>query len=179
MKELEKIDEKLLNVNPFSFSLKIAVTEVLKSGEFEKVESEELSEGVFLNKSYYIERLQSTKIYYCPECKDRIYGLSDKAQRMYLYILYNINRGKDWIQINKENYKTRNKIKSDTTVNEALKELMTEGFISATIYKSAFWINPTLFYSGNRLKKYPTTVDVKQTIYSNDLINKKESKERQ
>lgn len=170
MNKIEQIDEDLLKVNPFSFSLKIPVTEIMKSGEFKKVEDEELSEGVILNATYYVERTQSTKIYHCENCKQMIYDLSPKAQRMYLYVLYNLKRGKDWIQINKENYMTKNNITAKNTVNDAIKELTRFGFIAPTVeYKSAYWINPTLFFSGNRLNKFPSNKEVKQSFFSSEV----------
>lgn len=169
MNKVEKIDESQLRANPFSFTLELQVTEVIQSGEFEKVQDEELTEGVILNKSYMAERTQSTKIYYCEDCRHRVFELSDKAQRLFLYILYSLKRGKDWIQINKENYKSKNGIKSDTTVNEAIKELVTNSFIQPTVvFKTAYWINPLYFFSGNRLKKYANNVKVKASLLERD-----------
>lgn len=171
MTKLEQIDESHLKVNPFSYTFKVPVNEIIKSDEFEKVEDEEFSEGLILNKTYYAERMQSTKIYYCVDCKEGIYNLSDKAQRMYLYILYNLKRGKDWIQINREYYMSKNNVKSINTFNGALKELVSEGFIATTAYKSVFWINPNLFFSGNRLAKFPNAIEVKQEIRDYQMKN--------
>ena len=156
MTKLEEFDEKNLIKNPFEFTLQIPVTELISNIEYIK----DMEEGIIVPKGIVLERTKSIKLYYCEDCKDFVANLSDKAQRLYLHILYNLLHGKDWIQINSEYYMKKNGISSINTFKNAIKELMRYSFISPTEYKTVFWINPNLFFAGNRLKKYPNNIKI-------------------
>lgn len=159
MTKLEQFDEQELSANPFSFSMKLPVTEVISNLNYTK----DPEDGVIYNKSFFIESTQSIKIYYCEECKDIVYNLTSAAQRMYLYILYNLKQGKDYIQLNQEHYMKKNDITSVNTFKKAILELIRYGFITNTHYKSIYYINPNMFFSGNRLKKFPKNMEVVKT----------------
>ncbi len=159
MNKLEQFDEKVLITNPFTYTLSLAVTEVISNINYKK----DPEDGLIVNASFYQEKVSSTRIYHCEDCKAFVYNLSDKAQRLYLFILYNIKTGKDYIQINDESYMAKNSIKSINTFRGARDELIRYNFILPTVYKSVFWINPNMFFNGNRLKKYPKNIEVKQT----------------
>lgn len=159
MNEVEQIDESRLIKNPFWFTLQIPVTKVVSDIEWE----EDIEEGLVLNKEFYIERTPSVKLYYCKDCKEIVYGLSDKAQRLYLFILLHLIPNKDWIRINPEKYMSVNRIKSLTTYRGAVKELVRYGFLASTEYRTVFWINPNLYFSGNRIKKYEDRLNVINT----------------
>ena len=154
MNKIEQFDESLLISNPFSYGTYIPVTEIVSNMDF-KIDPED---GIVYNKTFYLENIKSTKIYHCDSCKDIIYNLSGAAQRLYLYIIYNIKEGKDYIQINQEHFQKKNNVKSLNTYKVALKELLRYAFIASTEFKSVFWINPNLFFSGNRLKKFPGSI---------------------
>lgn len=158
-KPLEEFDETKLVNNPFSYSLVVPVTKMYddKLYEYHPPESEG-EEGVYINASFYMEQMQHTKLYYCPGCIAMVYNLSDKAQRLFLYILYHLRRKKDYMQINKDDYMRKNNIKSNTTYLAAVEELITYGFIGNTMYKTVYWINPILFSSGDRMAKYPERI---------------------
>lgn len=158
MTKLETFDEEVLITNPFSYTLSLPVTEVISDLHYKK----DPEDGLILNSSFYQEKINSVRIYHCEGSKQAVYNLSGCAQRLYLFILYNLKAGKDWFQINQEHYMSQNGIKSATTFKEARGELIRYNFIIPTIYKSVVWINPNLFFSGNRLKKYPSKIEVKQ-----------------
>jgi hypothetical protein len=149
MRKLEVIDESRLVNNPYVYTLQIPVTEVTLKDRYK-----EGAHNIVVNDKLYIEKLPSTKIFLSKESKEIVYNLSDKAQRMYLYVLYNLNSNKDWIQINKEMYMAKNEIKSVNTYKDSISELIRYGFLTTTEYKTVFWINPHLFFSGNRIKKF-------------------------
>ncbi len=54
-------------------------------------------------------------------------------------------------------------IKSENTYKAGIDELVRYGFVVNTVLKSVYWINPAVFFCGNRLNKYPTKKDVKST----------------
>lgn len=164
MTKKESFDESKLIVNPFVENLEIPVTMVIDTAVKSKTKPV-FNTGDFQvwdNNKYYIEKTQSTSIYYSDYSKDRVYNLSDKAKSLYLFLLYNVKRGKDFIQLNREVYMKKNNIKSGTTVIEAIKELMRYGFIVNTEFQSVYWINPALFFSGSRIQKYPEKTRIVQ-----------------
>ena len=163
-KKLEVYDESKLVNNPFTYSLVIPTTKVV-SDRFKYLPPEiEGEEGVFVKDTFQIEKTQSVRMYYCPGCKAMVYNLSDKAQRLFLYILYNLERKKDYVQINRENYMNKNNVKSNTTYLAAVEELIRYGFIGNTMYKTVFWTNPFLFSSSDRLSMYPNHIDTKSDL---------------
>lgn len=163
-KRLEEYDESKLVNNPFTYSLLIPTTKVL-SDKFKFLPDEVLQgEGVFIKDTFHIERTQSVRMYYCTGCKAMIYNLSDKAQRLYIYLLYNLERKKDYVQINKDDYMKKNNVKSNTTYLAAVEELIRYGFIGNTMYKTVYWTNPFLFSSSHRLSMYPDRIDEKADL---------------
>lgn len=157
MKKLQEIDESKLLLNPFVNNLHIEATKLTDTGKFVLDET-----GDPVQVSTLVEKRQNTKVFYCPGCKDMVYNLSPGAKSLYLYVLYNLDSGQDWVQINTEWYMTKNNIKSINTYKEAAKELCRYLFLSQTVdYKNVYWINPMLFFSGNRIVKYPDKVVIK------------------
>ncbi len=161
-KPLEQFDESKLVNNPYTNSLLIPCTRTYSPDQCSfHPDPDNPDVGTWLPTGFYMDKVQSSRLYYSAGMKDVVYGLSDRAQRLYLYILYNLPKGKPFVQINKDNYMTRNNIKSRITYESALKELVRYGFIVKTIYRTVYWINPMMFTSGNRLKIYPNNLDVK------------------
>lgn len=158
-KKLEQYDETRLVNNPFTYSLVIPTTKVL-SDKFKHLPAEVIGEqGTFVLDTFHIEKTQSVRMYYCTGCKSFVYNLSDKAQRLYLYILYNLDRKRDYIQINRDDYMTKNNVKSNTTYLAAIDELVRYSFIGNTMYKTVYWTNPFLFSSSDRISKYPDRIE--------------------
>lgn len=156
MKKLQDIDESKLVLNPFVNNLLIEATKLTETNKFV------LSDGIQVPVTTLIEKRQNAKLFYCSGCKDMVYNLSPGAKSLYLFVLYNLESGQDWIQINVQWYMTKNSIKSINTYKEAAKELCRYLFLSQTVdYKDVYWINPMLFFSGNRIAKYPDKVIIK------------------
>lgn len=161
---LEKYDPGKLVNNPYTTDLKIPVTQAVAPGQytFEVDMDDPGKPGTYVkSKGFFIDKVQSSRMYYTAGSKEKVYALSDKAQRLYLYILYNMLKSKPYIQINKQWYMKMNNVKSRITYTNALKEIIAAGFITGTQYKTVYWINPTLFTSGNRITIYPNNLEVK------------------
>lgn len=163
-KPLEKFNPDMLVNNPFTNSLLIPVTKTYSPDQYTFHPSDDSDVGTYLPSGFYLDKVQSTRIYYSTGAKEIIYNLSDRAQRLYIYVLYNLPKGKDYVQINKDNYMKKNNVKSRITYGHALKELIRYGFIVRTMYKTVYWTNPVLFSSSNRLKMYPNNLDIRNEM---------------
>ena len=159
MRKQQNIDETMMAVNPFSYSLRVNVTEltevIIRKELFSTAQTKE-------TRITNIEYDSYTKIYYHAGIKDMIYKLSPQAKSVYLFILYNLDSGKDWIQLNRQWYMTKNEVKSINTFKEAIKELCRYCFILQNVdYNDVYWINSQLFFQGNRITKYTNNIVVK------------------
>ena len=164
MKQLESYDESKLLNNPFACSLVIPVTQ-MTSEYFKYIPPEIIGEqGTFDKTTFNVERQSSVRLYYADGVKKLIAALTDKAQRLFLYILSHMERNKDYYQFNKLHYMTTNNTKSNTTVLAAIDELITVGIISPTVYKTVYWTNPIIFSSSNRINKYPNNISIKTEL---------------
>jgi len=103
-------------------------------------------------------------LYYTDGVRKRIAGLSDKAQRLLWDIVFSLDRGKDYFQFNTEYYMLSQKIKSRTTVVNAMSELKRYCFVANTPQSCVYWINPSVFFSGSRLNFYKKTQDSKKVL---------------
>jgi len=153
---ITKFDPEQLTQNPFSYSLIIEVTKRTDSGKFKLSH-----DGVMIPISQLLERQQTTKIYHCAGITDMVCNLSDKAMRLYMYIIHQLNSNEDYIKINYKLYMTKCNIKDKRTYNDAVKELIRYNFIASTGFDNVFWINPNLIFSGSRITKYPDNVVIK------------------
>jgi hypothetical protein len=150
MKKAPEIDENKIGVNPFVQTLQIPVTKIVSSNDLIQD-----AEGTIVNKTLYREKTQKIEIYYHECAGDNIANLSDKAQRLLLHIMYTLKPNKDYYWLNKQHYMNRNKIRSLTTVSNALNELIRYQYLVKTCVTGWVWINPYRFFPGSRLMKYP------------------------
>lgn len=155
MNKVPEINESELTKNPFTYELSIEVTKIVKVDEFHQTVA-----GVLVNKVLYAEKTRKVELYMHENSRDNVANLSDKGQRLYLHVLYTLKRSKDWVYINKEYYMKKNKVKSQTTFNSAIKELHRYQYIQPTHIKGVYWINPHRFFPGNRVTKYPDNLKV-------------------
>lgn len=153
MKKAPVIDEATLGGNPFLCTLEIPVTKIISN-----VDYTENTEGVVVNKVFYCEKTQKVELYMHESARSNVAGLSDKAQRLYLHILYSLTRNQQWIYLNKEFYMRENGVSSQTTFYDAVKELQRYCYVQKTITKEVYWINPHRFFPGNRVLKYPDKI---------------------
>lgn len=167
MKKQQVIDPNKMLMNPLAHDLQIEATQLIDYGSY--VEDSVTNERTPV--SALIEKNRVAKLFYGKGNKEMVYNLSPGAKSLYLFVLYNLEPNQDWIQINVEWYMNKNNIKSINTYKDAAKELCRYLFLAATMdYKNVFWINPSLFFCGNRLDKYPTKVKINRTPY---LVNSK------
>lgn len=162
MKKLQEVDVNKMLHNPLAHDLVIDVTKRIDYGKM--LTDKETGESI--PTSSLIEKNRTAKVFYGTGAKEMVYNLSPGAKSLYLYILYNLEPNQDWIQVNVDWYMLKNSIKSINTYKEAAKELCRYLFLAATLdYKNVFWINPALFFCGNRIEKYTNKVNVRVNPY--------------
>ena len=150
-----ELKEHLLRANPLvNMGFSILTVSVADKSVFKTD-----NDGIHLPNEYIMEKETSTRVYTKSEHRLFITQLSDKSKSLYLWLLYEIEPGKDYLWINKERYKQESKT-SDNTYRAAIEELVNNLVLAPSLVRNVYWINPRLFFSGNRVNKYPNHVEV-------------------
>ena len=131
-----EVNEVMLGIIPYVSSLTIPVVRKLFEKQYKKDD-----EGDLIPVQQEIEYTEFTKIYTNRERRIIINNLSDKAKSLYLWLIYEIESGKDYIWINKIRYMEELSIKSIDTFKNALIELIRYSLLSLTVIKDVYWIN--------------------------------------
>ena len=145
--------------NPFTYTLVIEVTKRTDNSKYSLSH-----DGVMLPISQLLERQKCTKIYHVAGITDIVCSLSDKALRLYTYIIHKLSYNDDQIKIPPKIYMDKNRIKDKRTYTNAVDELIRYNFIAYTGIKGTYWINPNLIFSGNRIGMYPENVIIKSSF---------------
>ena len=87
-------------------------------------------------------------------------SLGGSATKLFTWLMYELDSGKDYVWINRDRYMHESGISSINTYKDALRELVGSGLIAVSLEPGVFWINPRLFFCGNRIKKYPNHVEI-------------------
>lgn len=157
MKKQPEVVESDMGENPFVQEL---VIEASRRVDSKKLIADENGEMVPLVN--IVEKSEYTKLYKTAALRERAMNLSTGATKMYVYILHSLEASQDWIRIVPEWY-TKKAGKSLNVYKDAIKELCRYGYITPTIYKYVYWVNPSLMFNGSRINKYPEKVVVKNT----------------
>lgn len=149
------IDESKLGLNPFLVSLGIPVNKVKTEDRFTKDGDE-----------WYKSNFEYDGDVYCKVFSDsarrlRMVGLSARGKDLLLWLVYEADKGKDWLWLNKERYMDECGITSMNTFRSAVNDLIRKGYIIKTVFTDYYWINPHLFFNGNRIKTFPENVKIK------------------
>lgn len=148
IKKRPEIDEDSLPVNPFISFLDIRVN---------KVSYGLRSDGSLHERELEVSRY--AKFYISSSIRKHTNVLSGAGSQMLLWIMQELDSGKDWFWINKVRYQKEHGIKSMKTVNAALIELDNKRFIDGIAgLKDVYFINPVIFFCGSRVNKYPDNV---------------------
>ena len=99
-----------------------------------------------------------------------ISNLSDTATKLFVYICYNIQKDSDMIELKSSVVMEYAKIKSSTTYYKYLQELIDNAII-ARRSNSDYWINPLIFFNGNRVEYYKDTCPESVDIFNITQMN--------
>ncbi len=144
-KKRPDLDETNVGINPFENNLEIRV----RSGYNKRIKN-----GVEVKEEWESEYDPYTKVYEIKGYKSKMQSLPIRSKEMLLFLMHSVNSGKDWLWINREEYMYDNGISSVNTYSKALKVLCDKGYISRHTKTDVYWINPQLFFKGNRIKKF-------------------------
>jgi len=147
-KEKKMLLEKNLGNNPFSFSIVIPTANRPTGRYYEDAEGFKLPEESIQDIEPY------TKVFIGKGNREIINSLSDKSKSMLLWIIQELEAGKDYVYLPRKRYMEELQISSTTTVSNALSELTRYGFISFSTIKDIYWINPMFIFRGDRIRKY-------------------------
>lgn len=156
MNKKEVIDTDTLLKNPFTYSLVIPASKLFLSETFR-----EDRDGVFVQQSFLYDRVSSTRVFHSQDVEAALALLSPTGLKLYVFIEQRLVNNQDWIQLNKELFMAKFKVKAEKSVNSAIKELLRYCFITSSHYNSVYWINPSIWFCGDRLKKYPSNIVIK------------------
>lgn len=146
-------NEELLGTNPFTEQLVVYVSKIEYKGQYKKDKDGDLV-PVFGE----IEYEGLCKIYVSAEKRKKTNSLSTRAKELLLWLIYEVNTNEDFIWINRVRYMQENKISSMNTYRAAVNDLIFHGFIIRSVVNAVYWINPALFFNGNRIKKYSKNI---------------------
>lgn len=113
-------------------------------------------------KAIEMEQEKYTKLFNHDKHKRKaIAALSGASSKLLLWIMAEIDSSQDWIWINVKRYMSENYITDIRTYKSSVSELIRYIFITevnSVKYKDTYWINPRLFFCGDRIKKYPNNL---------------------
>jgi hypothetical protein len=161
MNKLEIIDESTLSVNPFTYSLSIRVS---RGTSLSKYKFDSGGDRIMINDVFYYDRQQSTRLYHSRDNEEVISMLSPTSLRLFYFIANRMVKQRDWVQINKEYFMSKYGVKSINSFKDALKELQRYLVIVGTHYDTVYWVNPSFMFNGDRIKKYPSNLNVVSEI---------------
>lgn len=122
----------------------------------------QMTPGIELTKKGIIDRSNKVSIFMTPQNRKIYMMLSDPAHKLTRYIEGIIRHNNDIVKINTTKFMGEAFIKSRTTAYKAIEELCRYGFITKYHKQSYYWINPFMFFNGNRLVKYPNNVYINE-----------------
>ncbi len=156
-KKYPPLDKSKLVLNPFSQELVIPATKIVEVGKFVRDE-----DGTMIPSSFVADKSKCTRVYHSSTFRDMAMRLSPAALKLFNWIIYDIEAGEDFIRVMPEFYaKHGGKGASKTQYKVGVDELITAGYITPTVYKYTYWVNPIILYPGNRQDKWPDKVVVK------------------
>lgn len=151
----EEIDLTSLLVSPFRYSLKIKVSKMVEGGKFIFGD-----DGVGVPSVVYFDRANKVSYFQSKDNEDTLSLLSGASLKLFIHIMNQIERGNDWVRINKAVFCNKYGIKSGTTYNAAINELLRYQIICGSHYKTIYWVNPSFLFNGNRVDKYSDCLEV-------------------
>jgi hypothetical protein len=110
-------------------------------------------------KEKHYEKDKYCRMYNSPENRLEVSKLSYQAKDLLLWIMYELDPGKDYVWINRERYMEESGVKSPTTVSLAVRELKLE-FIMPCNVREMYFINPKYMFFGSRINAFGDNVKV-------------------
>ena len=124
----------------------------------------EVNKVVDADTVYLLERDRSVKVYRTIENRDTILRLSGMGCKMFTFITFRLEPGKDTVILKPETYMELCNVKSEKTFYNAIQELIQANIIAKVSgKKSTYYINPSFMFFGSRIKAFPDKIQVTHT----------------
>ena len=179
-------EAKEYNENPFLRDLRIPIVPksnmyVSKDKNIVNIKTGEIDDDVLLTgKRRYVDGEQFVKIFV--KEMEVIFDLSKASQKVFAYMLSKV-RYDDLLILDIKECSERAGYKSKGPIFKSLAELIQKEFIAKTKNQFVYWINPKLFYKGDRLviireyrKAKEKVIDNQTRVFEEDDINKSNKK---
>ncbi len=138
-------------VNPFLASLSIKVN---------RMKTDNVHKNTGKPHEMEFEATPLTKVYILAKNRKDACGLTPAAKSLFVWVLFELDKTKDYIWLNKKRFMKENNIRSPKTVRAAIVELSSCNFINRMeANKQYYWINPSVFFHGSRINRYPDNID--------------------
>jgi hypothetical protein len=109
---------------------------------------------------YTVESENFTKVFTKAAYRLYIMNLPSRARDLYLWLIYELDPGKDYLWINEERVRLELNV-SYNTLKGAMQDLIKDVVIVESAIKGVYWINPLFFFNGSRLDKYKDFITIK------------------
>jgi len=156
-------DRKQLGLNPFSETLVIVAVNITEDKHL--YEAKDLSDNMVVNVSerrqfcFTLEKQTYTKVFRSPEMRKKIVGLRGNSNKLFNWIVFEVKPADDYVVVNIDRCKEECGFNHNTYLS-CMKELIDVDIVARTPHNKVFWLNPQVFFCGNRIKKYPNNVIV-------------------
>lgn len=118
-------------------------------------------EMLILGEKKYVDKTQFMKVYV--NNVSNIFGLNKTEEKIFYNYIYQVMpKDTDWFIFDIQSCMTYTKLKSKTSIYRSLKNLIDKQLICKGNMKCKYFINPTVFFNGNR-------ITLMQTYYMNDF----------
>lgn len=156
----QDIDIDKMGLNPFiTPDFKIVLRKWDDTKSFKKTSVDGLGNPTYAVNEIEAEKDTYAKLFNQPAKRLLVTSLSSGAQRLLLYISYELAAAQDWIWINRKAYMDESGVSSINTFKKECKELCAVNIINEnSIYKGVYWINPAYVFFGSRPNKWPDNV---------------------
>lgn len=157
-----------LGVNLYEVHLFVPVARAISANAFSPVEDRESGSSVLLPAMHFVEQEKSVRVFVNSDKRKVICGLSDRACKLFLWIGYSLKPGDKSVWVNKKLAAKDCGFRDTRVVNGLLGDLHKANIICPTAVDGVYWINPSIFFNGNRIKHFPAAVkvvhDIQETI---------------
>lgn len=162
-KLVEGFDPDNVGINPFVANLvvyafnKRVTKQMVEIGDV--VDDVLVSVGEKRSLEFTLETSRMTKVFHNAAARKTLATLPARAKELLLWIMYELDPGKDYMVMNIARYEKENEV-SHNTYLRAVEDLIAQAVISTTKWKNVFWVNPAIMFCGNRIHKYPDSVQI-------------------
>lgn len=148
-------------INPFIVEQKIDV--LIKKSNKTTVNLSNIPTGdeithnpdiISIESQFMIDKAHKVNLYMTPELRVIYMRLSEVSHKLLRYVEGILRYNEDIVHINVSKFMNESLIKSRATYSKGVEELCRYGFITPTLKRNKYWINPIRFFNGDRLKKY-------------------------